>query len=154
MKIDFTKQEYRTLVEMLLIADWVLTGHEVEPRDDTKPHDALRKKVLSHYKAMGMEDDIEYVEKHDDYFEPAAYEARAPHMRFIDDYDEQVFWDQLANRLAERDLAAETAAVPSGSIDQEAWLKRLFELTERYETALAESGLDCIDLVAKTSRMQ
>ena len=30
MKIDFTKQEYQALVEMLLIADWVQYGHECQ----------------------------------------------------------------------------------------------------------------------------
>jgi hypothetical protein len=29
MKIDFTKKEYQTLVEMLLVADWVIAAHEV-----------------------------------------------------------------------------------------------------------------------------
>jgi len=37
MKINFTKKEYRTLVEMLLIADSVLRAHETEPREETRP---------------------------------------------------------------------------------------------------------------------
>jgi len=28
MKINFTKKEYQTLVEMLLTADWVIRSHE------------------------------------------------------------------------------------------------------------------------------
>jgi hypothetical protein len=57
----------------------------------------------------------------------------------------QVFWSQLADRLAARDLAAESAALhPRGPADEAERLTRLFELTERYETLLAESGLDSI----------
>lgn len=98
MKINFTKQEYQALVEMLLIADWVLHGYEVESGDATRPYEALRKKVLSHHKAMGMEADFEYSPKDDDYYETADYEARAPHAHFIDAYDDQVFWSQLTER--------------------------------------------------------
>ncbi len=151
MKINFTKQEYRALVEMLLIADWVLHGHEVEPGAATKPYEALRKKVLSHHREMGMEADFEYDPKDDEYSETADYEAHAPHTRFIDAYDDQVFWSQLAERLAARDLAAAAAPDPSGPADEEARLTRLFELTEHYEALFAESSLDSIRCIPTTS---
>jgi len=54
MKINFTKKEYQTLVEMLLTADWVIRSHEEEPRAETKAYDDPRKKVLSHVKEMGI----------------------------------------------------------------------------------------------------
>jgi hypothetical protein len=152
MKIELSKQEYQALVEMLLIADWVLHGHEVEPGAATKPYEALRKKVLSHHKEMGMEGDFEYDPKDDEYFETADYEAHAPHTRFIDAYDDQVFRSQLAERLAARDLAAEAGPHPSEQADEEARLTRLFELTERYEALFAESGLDSIRCIPATSR--
>jgi len=53
MKMNFTKKEYQALVEMLLAADWVITGHEEEEREETKPYRELRKKVLAHFKEMG-----------------------------------------------------------------------------------------------------
>jgi hypothetical protein len=54
MKLNFTKKEYQALVEMLLAADWVITGHEEEEeREETKPYRELRKKVLAHFKEMG-----------------------------------------------------------------------------------------------------
>lgn len=152
MKINFTKQEYRALVEMLLIADWVLHAHEVEPDDATKPYALLRNKVLSHHKAMGMETNFEYDPEQDEYFETADYEARAPHMRFIDDYNDQVFWSELAERLAARDLAAEAAPDPSGPAEEAARLTRLFELAERYEALFAERGLDSIRCISNTSQ--
>ena len=31
MKIEFSKTEYRTLVEMLYLAEWVLISHDEEP---------------------------------------------------------------------------------------------------------------------------
>ena len=36
MKINFTKKEYQTLVEMLLVADWVIRSDEEEPRAETQ----------------------------------------------------------------------------------------------------------------------
>jgi hypothetical protein len=147
MKINFTKKEYQTLVEMLLAADWVITGHEDEEREETKPYRELRKKVLSHHEEMGMAEAFAYSEQEDEYFETAAYEASAPHMRFIEEYTEQVFWEELASRLAARDLAAEETLVVEGARSEEERLTRLFEVNERYEEEFSENGLANLRLV-------
>ena len=147
MKINLTKKEYQTLVEVLLVADWVITGHEEEEREATKPYNELRKKVLSHHKEMGMAEAFEYSPEHDDYFETAAYEEQAPHMRFIEEYDEQVFWIDLASRLAHRDLAA------GETLSAKELTKKLVELIARYEEEFAENGLANIQLVLDTPRV-
>jgi hypothetical protein len=150
MKINFTKKEYQALVEMLLTADWVIRSHEEEPRAETKPYDELRKKVLSHYKEMGMEDAFEYDPDRDEYLETGDYEERAPHMGYIDEYDERSFWILLASKLAHRDLAAEEALSAAGALNREQRSVRLFEIVARYEEAFAEHGIDPLRLVMKT----
>ncbi|MFY9976279.1 MAG: hypothetical protein WAK53_18655 [Chromatiaceae bacterium] len=153
MKMNFTKKEYQTLVEMLLLADWVITGHDVEERAATKPYRELRKKVLAHHKEMGMADAFKYSPKEDEYFETAAYEENAPHMRFIEEHNEQVFWMELASRLAARDLAAEETICAEGEGSEEERVTGLFEITDRYEEELAENGLDNLRIVREGSRV-
>jgi hypothetical protein len=151
MKINFTKKEYQALVEMLLVADWVIHGHEVEPRVETKPYDDLRKKVLSHYKEMGMEDAFEYVAERDDYYETAEHEERAPHMRFVDEDDEETFWQLLSDKLANRDLAAQEVVSTAEPLEGEQRVLTLFEIIARYEEELAENGLDNVRVVMKAA---
>jgi hypothetical protein len=153
MKINFTKKEYQTLVEMLLLADWVMTAHEEEERGETRPYRELRKKVLSHHKEMGMAEAFQYSPKEDEYFETAAYEASAPHMRFIEEHNEQVFWLELASRLAARDLAAEETLSAEGAGSEDERVTRLFEITDRYEEELAENGLENLRIVREGSRV-
>ena len=152
MKINFTKKEYQTLVEMLLVADWVITGHEEEEREATKPHKDLRKKVLSYHKEMGMAKAFEYSPEHDEYFETAAYEMSGPHMRFIDEYDEQVFWVALAIKLVHRDMAVEETLSVKEPLGEKELTKKLVELIARYEEEFAENGLANIRLVRDTPR--
>ena len=68
-------------------------------------------------------------------------------MRFIDEYDEQVFWVDLASRLAHRDLAA------GETLSAKELTKKLVELIARYEEEFAENGLDNIRLVRDTPRV-
>ena len=153
MKMNFTKKEYQTLIEMLLVADWVITGHEEVEGEATRPYREFRKKVLAHHKEMGMAEAFKYSPEDDEYFETAAYEANGPHMRFIDEYDEQVFWEELATRLAERDFVAEEMLRAEGSGSEEERTERLLELTARYEEEFALNGLDNIRLALDALRV-
>ena len=154
MKINFTKKEYQTLVEMLLTADWVIRSHEEQPRKETEPYGALRKKVFAYFKEMGVENDFEYAPEEGEYFETAVHEERAPHMRFIEAFEEASFWSNLAHKLATRDFAAEARERREESLDQEEQLVRLFEITAQYEDEFAEHGLDNVQVVIEPlSRM-
>jgi hypothetical protein len=150
MKINFTKKEYRVLVEMLLIADWIIHSHEAGSVEKTKSYADLRKKVLSHYKEMGLEDDFNYDPEGDDYYETKDYEERSTHMAFIDEHDEQSFWSLLASKMAQRTLAAEHALNPEDSDDREQRTLRIFELAEHFEEEFSEHGLDNVRIELKT----
>ena len=103
MKINLTKKEYRTLVEMIYLSDWVVSAHEIERDNIDKAHVELRKKLLSHYKEMQMEDMIEYSAQDDDYYETNDYDQYI-HEKFIDKYNENIFWEELIDKLAVRDV--------------------------------------------------
>jgi len=149
MKINFTKNEYAALIEMILIADWVMNAHEEEPRNATKPYADLRRKLLSHHKEMGMEDDFVYEPEDDEYYETAEYEERSAHMRFIEEYDENAFWDALATRLAHRDLAGQEASGVVEPLSPEQRFMKLQELEEHYQEEFARSGLDNLRIESK-----
>jgi hypothetical protein len=149
MKINFTKKEYATLVEMILTADWVIHAHDDEPSDATKSYTELRKKVLSHYKEMGMEDAFEYAPEDDDYYETADYEENSPHMALIEEYDEYSFWESLATKLAHRDLAAQEAASPHKLLPAEQRAVKFFEVEEHYHEEFRENGLDNVRIEPK-----
>lgn len=141
MKINFTKKEYAALVEMILTADWVIHAHETEPTDETKPYADLRKKVLSYHKEMGMEEAFQYVAEDDEYYETADYEMNSPHMALIDEFSETSFWETLATRLAQRDLAAQEAIGTAEPLPPEERVTKLWEIEERYQEELSENGL-------------
>ena len=54
MKINITKKEYRLLLEMLYLADWMMNSQSVERR--YKEHEELKKKIFPLYKEMGSEE--------------------------------------------------------------------------------------------------
>lgn len=102
MKINFTKKEYRLLLEMLYLSDWMMHAHSIDHSEHSCEHEALMQRVLSFYKEMGAEDIVEPAENSNKYYEKREFEESLHH-NYIDPYEENTFWEELIERLASRD---------------------------------------------------
>lgn len=142
MKINFTKQEYRLLVTMIEIADWVMTAHDTEERDETKSYRDIRKKILSYFKEMDMGDC--YNKEGDDYYETIEFEAEL--MGFIDDYDEESFWGELVSRLADRDYDQK---YKGQEVDMHTRIEAITTFEEIYVNEINQNGLLNLVIAAK-----
>lgn len=103
MKINFTKAEYRLLLDLVSLGSWVLTSNDTEKDLRKKKHEEVVQKVFSHAKEFGCEKLIMYDQKFHKYYETKEYDESEKD-EFIEEYDENIFWNELINRLAERDF--------------------------------------------------
>ena len=100
MNISLTKEQYRDLLALAYLGEWVANAYE---KDRKRFMLAKAEQLL--YKAAaenGCGDWIEYDPKQKLYRPTAKMEKTLRPL--IDLYDENAFWDFLAERLAERDL--------------------------------------------------
>ena len=74
MKIDLTRSEYRDLLDMLYIADWVLTAHREEEDPRTQRYRKLEQKYFAFAKAMKYENLIESAPEFKEFFPNNAVE--------------------------------------------------------------------------------
>ena len=88
MKIDITREEYRDLLDLLYMANWVLHAHKTEEDPRTRPYDKLMQKIYSSARAATRE-----------------FEDTSKAEEFIDEFVDDSFWDELVYRLSERDAA-------------------------------------------------
>lgn len=102
MKINFTKREYEALFDMINIAEWVLHSHEIEPVKDT--YRKLYYRLVSYAKDFGLGDRVAFDEElgHDVLSEEEVTEGEWHQV--IDAYEDEVFWDSLAYRMAQKKM--------------------------------------------------
>ncbi|MFQ5330216.1 MAG: hypothetical protein ACE5D4_09550 [Thermodesulfobacteriota bacterium] len=105
MHIDFTREEYRALVELLEISDWILHAHKVGKSEETDKYSRVMQKVYADSKEMGCSDLVEYNEELDKYITTYDAEISSESRKYIDEFEEDTFWEELISRLAERDAA-------------------------------------------------
>lgn len=145
MKINISKKEYRLLLEMLYLSDWMMHSHLVDPEGTHHEHEALRKKLLSYFKEMQAEDIIEYAKESDAYYEANEFDNYI-HEKFISSYDEATFWDELMDRLAVRDVIKDIGIEQYQSMEGLDRITKLEAARERYANEFEQHGLEHVKI--------
>ncbi len=146
MKILFTKSEYRTLIDMIYIAEWVLTAHDEndDPAKDKYIH--LAQKIYSHAKEAGFESLVEGSSADNEYFPTLEFEEKSGIHDLIDDYDGESFWGQLIDRLTDRDVRAKMGAKEQEQLSNDAYAAVSDPIAEEYEAEFSGRGIERLKL--------
>ncbi len=102
MTIELTEKEFRRLLDLVYVGDWVLNSARGEDRFED--YDLLQEKIFALCSGQGMRSLIETWQGH--VFPSKAYEEGGIH-EAIADYEDAVFFDILAEELARRDMEGE-----------------------------------------------
>ena len=113
MKINFTKKEYRYLLDLIYLGDWVMTADDVEDDPKKKHHEEITQKIYSFAKDFDCEDLIEYNSDFDKHNETRNFEESEV-AQYLASFEENSFWETLISRLAERDFLKD---LPSGGLN-------------------------------------
>ena len=121
MNIELTSKEYRLLLDMVYIGNWILNSTRTDDR--IEDYDLLQEKLFAKAPANGMRSLVESWQGH-------IFPSRA--------YEDAVFYDILAEELARRDLGLENSDPEDAT-----------ELTNRMDEYMAEfekNGLNTINI--------
>jgi hypothetical protein len=107
MEIDFSKEEYRTFLDILEIANWVLFALRTDEPEELKIYADFEQKIYSYARAFGFTNLIMYDEEFGKYFPTNEHDMNSPARPFIDEFENETFWDELTERMAQRDMKRE-----------------------------------------------
>lgn len=151
MKIEITKKRYRTLLEMIDIADNVLHLHRIADAPETREYRELIQWFLSYAKEMGCEDVVEYAPQSREYILMGWEEDDWKPRELIEEFEEDVFWEELARRLALRDIIQEHGPEKLAEMDRGTVFVKRLELEQRYAEEFERNGLANLRLPVRLS---
>jgi hypothetical protein len=140
MNLTLDPAEYEKLIELAYLGEWIINSHHDPEFQDEKAADVVQKVLaVSHLSGVGQ--DIETK----DYFLKDEWVEKL-YEEYIEDYDDHVFWDELTERLAQRDLAKQRGT-SADAIDRDDDLHDLKPLEEKYHFELEEHGVERLNIV-------
>jgi hypothetical protein len=142
ISIPMTRKEYMTLLDIFQIADWILHAFKAGERPDTEEYRKLEQKFCSYAKDMGLDNLVLFDEELKQYFTTSEYEATSRKMEFIKAFENDSFWDELIERLTERDLVQQEGGVDEVmKLSLEERIKKAGVLQEKYAKEFEKNGL-------------
>lgn len=139
MKINFTKKQYKQLLDLVYLGEWTANSTKNSDERNTNYED-LFQYICSFAKNFGAEDLVPFDKALNAHFPTQEYETQLQPL--IDENDHEVFWQELSSRLANRDLAKEGE---TGSTQDEAMMK-FFKVQGEYEQEFEDNGLMNLEL--------
>lgn len=140
MKIDLSAEQYITLVKLLQLGNWPLGLTEAD-NDLAGKAEELEQYILSLAEDFGAGHQIRY-NCEDEYYSMVE-SLKESVETIIDEYEEDVFWDQLTHKLATIDLKRETNM--EASIEEK--INRLYQTKAKYEKYFLENGLEKMNIL-------
>jgi hypothetical protein len=105
MNIEISAQECRDLLDIVHIADVVMSGHRREEDKRTQRHRSLIQKLYGTARNCGLDSLVRYDEAGRTYVPTPEFEEQSLAHGLIEEFGDHLFWDQLIARLSARDAA-------------------------------------------------
>lgn len=137
MKLEMTKNQFKTLMELVYLGNWIANSHREEGQ--IKKYDDMEKEIFLMARQFGLSQFADEDGYPTGNFEESIWEL-------IDEYDEETFWVELVDRLAHRDFYRKYSEVQLKKMSQDQQFEKLCTITEKYEALFAKHGLDALNL--------
>ncbi len=122
-------------MKALFLANWVVNVHETDEPDDE--FERLEQYILSQGKFFDLKN-VEYDEKHGKYYHDSDFEMKT--VKLLDDFVDVSFWDELTERLAERDFVNAQGEQAILKMSHDERFAKFYEFAEPYEAGFPKTG--------------
>ncbi len=139
MDLQPTPDELKKLIELAYLGEWLINAHHDADFQDEAATAAMQK-LLAGARIPEVEQDVET----GNYYLTSDWTDRL-YDQYILDYDDHVFWDELTERLAQRDLARDRG-VPIDQVNRDEDIRELRPREEHYRRELEEHGVERLEL--------
>lgn len=150
MKIDLSKQEMRTLLDIIFLGDWVLGAYDTleDATPEKEKYKALVQKIYGIAKEAGFDDLIEYAPEINLFTETLEFEE-SDVQDYIAEFEENTFWEKLISSLAGRDALKALTPEKIKKMSDEERFTTMLKYEEKWAEEFDQYGLDRLDIKKK-----
>jgi len=98
MEIKITKEQYENLIKIVYLGNWMINSVRLED-ERIKKYDDIEQYIFSFAKNFGLERYVEFDQKYNQFFPTREFEEDQELEQYEEDYDNEVFWQELSDRL-------------------------------------------------------
>ncbi len=138
--IMLSREQYFALLKLAYMGEWMANAHRdgspEEPRLDE--YEAMKAHLVSFAEKFGYSKEIEHELEYDERGMPTEV------FRLINEYDDNTFWEEIAERLGERDFFRRFTSAQRETMSFDEHFVRRMECAQPWEDEFEDFGLERI----------
>jgi len=139
MEIKLTEKQYEKLLKLTYLGMWIVEAHDQEKDNYFTEIEQI---IFSKYSELENQKLIEYNEGTKKYLPAIHFDKEDIIVEYLDTYEENVFWDELIDRLTKRDMIKKYGIDAIQKMTREEVFERENEFISKYETEFQDSGIE------------
>ncbi|HWY79778.1 MAG TPA: hypothetical protein VNW29_05480 [Candidatus Sulfotelmatobacter sp.] len=141
--INLTKKQFKSLLKVVYLGNWMVNAYRTD--DTNEEYESIEDLIFSYAPQFGFEKYISHEEADGDKYYPTNdFEETTDVHKLHEAYDEETFWDELAERLGERDFLEKYSKKEIEDMKRDEWFIKLEECIEKYNEEFEKKGLERI----------
>lgn len=141
--IEFTKDQFLALLKLAFMGEWVVNAHRL-PSERIDKFEDLEYLLYSNARHFGLENLVIHDPKSGEFHSSRDLDFDEEILRYIREYDNETFWTELCDRLAERDAIRVHGEEKLRTMDPRDRFRIISDLEEEYQEKFSIEGLDNI----------
>lgn len=143
--IVLTKEQYLTLVKTVYLGNWMANAHRTGRENDPhlEEYEEISDLIFSYAQNFGFPKDLE------NEIELADGEEKTETHRLHEEYDNDIFWEELSDRLGVRDFFRKYSPDERKKMSQKEHFIKMQECVIAWEVELEKYGLERLEIKEK-----
>jgi len=152
MKINITKKQFLTLLKTVYLGNWLANAQRDGSPED--PHIEEYENISDFIFSLAPQFGFEKYMDHEDsdgerYFPTGLFEDETGVDKLHEEYDEETFWDELSERLGERDFFRKYVKEEIKNMSREEFFAKQYECEDIVDEELVKNGIENLEIIKK-----
>lgn len=142
--IELTKKQFEALLKAVFLGNWMAYAQRDGSKEDPyiKEYESIEDFIFSLAPQFGLEKYMSHDSKDSyKYYPTNFFEENTDVHKLHEAYDEENLWDELINRLGERDFLNKYSKEEIKKMTRDEWYEKLNEFIDVYSEEFEKSGL-------------
>lgn len=144
MDIQLTDKQFEKMLKLIYLGMWIVEAHD---QDKENYFTEVEQLFYSKSKDIPNQKLIEYDEVSKKYYPSIDFDNEDIIVKHIDTYEENIFWDELIDRLTKRDMIKKFGLAGIQKMTQEEIFEREKEFITKYEKEFQENGIENVGII-------
>lgn len=144
--ITLDTKDLERLTKLVYLGHWMVNA--IRTDDRIPEYESIERLILKHAHGAGLAHLVQYDHELKEYFPTQELELDSDVEQFRQDYDNEVFWDELFYRLVDRDVEREHGRRALRRMTNEERWRAREPHEEHWDDELGHHGVDRLGVVA------